>query len=81
MSAPRIIYPCRDDGKTRAWSIHYQGEEPADAVQVEHDPGAAEPWTVHYARGGWPRAAIELADLERVLAGVELHDLRGLQIR
>lgn len=77
----RIVYPFRDDGRSRSWSIPYRGEEPADAVQVEHDPGAAEPWTAHYAMGGWPRAALAPADLDRVLAGVELRDLRGQRVR
>ncbi|TGD94075.1 hypothetical protein [Methylobacterium nonmethylotrophicum] len=81
MSARRIVYSYRDDGTTRFWSIPYHGEEPANAVHVEYDPGAAVPWTAHYALGGWPRAAIEPADIERVLAGVELRDNRGWRIR
>lgn len=77
----RIVYPYRDDGTVRASSVPYQGEEPADAVQVEHDPGAAEPWTGHYARGGWRRAALSVEDLDRVLASFELRDLRGRRAR
>ncbi|MGX7709274.1 hypothetical protein [Methylobacterium sp. Gmos1] len=82
MSAPpRIVYPYRENGTTRAWSIPYEGEEPADAVQVEHDPRAAEPWTGHYARGGWRGDALTAEDLERVLVGVELRNLRGQRVR
>ncbi len=77
----RIVYPFSDDGTTRAWSIPYEGEEPADAVQVEHSPGAAAPWTGHYARGGWRRAALSPEELERILAGVELRDHRGQRVR
>ena len=46
MTADRsIVYSFRDDGRSRSRSIPYHGEDPADAVavQVEHDPGAAEP--------------------------------------
>lgn len=82
MSAERrTIYPFRDDGRSRSWSIPYRGEESADAVQVDHDPGAAEPWTGHYAMGGWRRAALASEDLDRVLVGVELRDLRGQRVR
>jgi hypothetical protein len=80
-SERRAVYPYRDDGTTRAWSVPYQGEEPADAVQVEYDPGATEPWTAHLARGGWRRAARSAEDMERVLADVELRDPRGQLVR
>lgn len=81
MGTKRVVYAYQDDGTVRAWSIPYQGDEPADAVLVEHDPNAAEPWTGHYARGGWPRAALSEADLEELLQGVELQDHRGRRIR
>lgn len=50
-------------------------------MQIAYDPGAAEPWTGHLACGGWRRATLSVADLEQMLAGVELRDLRGQRVR
>ena len=77
----RIAYPYRDDGRTRAWSIPYQGDEPADAVEVEHDPDAAEPWTARYASGGHPRKPLDTIELDELLQRVELQDVRGRRVR
>lgn len=76
-----VAYPCHDDGKFRTWALPYNGDEIADAIQVEHNPRSPCAWSVYIMLDGVRVAALSAREAENTLASYELRDHRGRRFR
>ncbi|BAR47313.1 hypothetical protein Maq22A_1p38425 (plasmid) [Methylobacterium aquaticum] len=74
MTAGRGPDPSPTTGRTRPTPSPYRSS--TTLARPSHRPAAAQ-----WAGAGGGRAALAPVDLERLLAGVELRDLRGQRVR
>jgi hypothetical protein len=76
-----VRYPFITNGAVRVWSIPFRGDEPGDAIQVTHNPQAADIWQGTVCSGGWLRRLLEEEELAEALRPYELRDAKGKRYR